>query len=87
MEVAALLPAPASSTDIGACSVLPTGLIGKTIGEIESLPEDVRAFILRVRRAEAIIEFLDELVIHENDVVAVAARYARGPVLVAMMSA
>ena len=65
----------ARNFDIRAYRVTNANLIGKTIGEIESLPKDVRAFILRVRRAEAIIEFSHELVIRENDVVAVAARY------------
>ena len=52
----------ARNFDIRAYRVTNANLIGKTIGEIESLPKDVRAFILRVRRAEAIIEFSHELV-------------------------
>lgn len=65
----------ARNFDIRAYRVTNANLIGKTIGEIEALPKDVRAFILRVRRAEAIMEFSHEFVIRENDVVAVAARY------------
>src|SRR3954451_21994662 len=65
----------ARNFDIRAYRVTNANLIGKTNGEIEALPKDVRAFILRVRRAEAIIEFSHEFVIRENDVVAVAARY------------
>src|SRR5215212_10021482 len=56
----------ARTFDIRAYRVSNPIFVGKTIAEIESLPKDVRAFILRVRRAEAIIEFSHELVIHEN---------------------
>ena len=66
----------ARTFDIRAYRVSNPIFVGKTIAEIEALPKDVRAFILRVRRADALIEHTPELVLREDDVVAVAARSA-----------
>jgi len=75
-EAAEGVMSAARTFDIRAYRVTNAKFIGKTIAEIEALPKDVRAFILRVRRAEALIEPSPELVLREHDVVAVAARSA-----------
>jgi putative transport protein len=66
----------ARTFDIRAYRVTNPNLIGRTIAEIETLPTENRAFIVRVRSGERILESVPGLVIHENDVVAVVARHA-----------
>jgi putative transport protein len=66
----------ARTFDIRAYRVTNPSLIGRTIAEIETLPTENRAFIVRVRSGERILESVPGLVIHENDVVAVVARHA-----------
>jgi putative transport protein len=65
----------ARTFDIRAYRVANPNLIGRTVAEIEALPRDIRAFIVRVHRGEAFLESTRDLVIRENDVVAVVARY------------
>jgi putative transport protein len=48
--------------------------VNKTVGELEALPRDARAFILRVRHEGRIIEPEPATVIHQGDVVAVLTR-------------
>jgi putative transport protein len=48
--------------------------VNRTVGELEALPRDARAFILRVRHEGRIIEPEPTTVIHQGDVVAVLTR-------------
>ena len=65
----------ARTFDLRAYRVTNPHWIGRTIAEIEALPKGVRAFVLRVRSGERILEATRDLVIQENDVVAIAARH------------
>jgi putative transport protein len=65
----------ARTFDLRAYRVTNPHWIGRTIAEIEALPKGVRAFVLRVRSGESILEATRDLVIRENDVVAIAARH------------
>ena len=60
-------------------------MIGKTVGQVEALPKDVRVFISRIRHAGVIVEARPDSVIHKDDVVAVMTRsetlMARGTVI------
>ncbi|HKZ08019.1 MAG TPA: aspartate-alanine antiporter [Methylomirabilota bacterium] len=60
-------------------------MIGKTVGQIEAFPKDVRVFISRVRHAGVIVEARPDTVIQKDDVVAVMTRsealMARGTVI------
>ena len=60
-------------------------MIGKTVGQLEALPRDVRVFISRIRHAGEIVEVRPDTVIHKDDVVAVMTRsealMARGTVI------
>jgi len=49
-------------------------LLNMTVAQLEALPQDVRIFIARIRRAGEIIEATPATVIRQNDVVAVMAR-------------
>src|SRR5437763_15898801 len=49
-------------------------LIGRSIGELESLPTEARVFISRIRREGEIIEATPDLVLREGDLVAVLSR-------------
>ena len=46
-------------------------LVNRTVAEIESLPQDTRVFISRVRHDGAIVEPAPDTVIHKGDVIAV----------------
>jgi putative transport protein len=61
--------------DIRAYRVAADGLVNKTVGQIEGLPRDVRAFILRVRREGTLLDAEPTTVIRRDDVVAVATRH------------
>jgi putative transport protein len=60
-------------------------MIGKTVGQLEALPRDVRVFISRIRHGGTIVEVQPDTVIHKDDVVAVMTRsealMARGTVI------
>ena len=60
-------------------------MIGKTVGQVEALPKDVRVFISRIRHVGVIVEARPDSVIHKDDVVAVMTRsealMARGTVI------
>ena len=60
--------------DVRAYRVTNQKLFNKTIAELEALPKDLRAFIVRVRSDGRIIEPNPELIIRENDVIAVIGR-------------
>jgi putative transport protein len=49
-------------------------LLNKTVAQLEALPQDVRIFVARIRRAGEIIEATPATVILQDDVVAVMAR-------------
>ena len=60
--------------DVRAYRVTNDALVNKTVGDLEGLPRDFRAFVLRVRRQGALIEAEPSTVIRRDDVVAVATR-------------
>jgi putative transport protein len=60
--------------DVRAYCVTNQKLFNKTIAELEALPKDLRAFIVRVRSDGQIVEPNPELIIRENDVIAVIGR-------------
>lgn len=64
----------ARAFDVRAYQVSNPQLIGKTVAEIEALPKGTRAFILRVRSGDRLLEPAPELVIRDGDVVAIMAR-------------
>ncbi|MEP9375892.1 aspartate-alanine antiporter [Aquabacter sp. CN5-332] len=61
--------------DVRAYRVTNTKLFNRSIAELEAMPEDVRAFIVRVRRGETLLDPTPDLVILEGDVAAVIARH------------
>jgi putative transport protein len=60
--------------DVRAYRVTNQNLINKTVAELEALPRDLRAYIVRVRSNGCVIEPTPELIIRENDVIAVIGR-------------
>ncbi len=64
----------ARSFDVRAYRVTNPDLIDRTVAQLEALPEDVRVFIVRVRRGGEIIEPTPDTVIRRDDVVAITAR-------------
>jgi putative transport protein len=74
---AALEPGVVSAAkvfDIRAYRVANPELMNRTVAELETLPQDVRVFIVRIRRGGEIIESLPNAVIQQDDVVAVLTR-------------
>lgn len=61
--------------DIRAYRVTNPELFGKSIKEIEALPKQIRAYIVRVRHGDKVIEPNPDTIISENDVVAVITRH------------
>jgi putative transport protein len=61
--------------DVRAYRVTNDALVSKTVAEIETLPKDIRFFILRIRREAALLDPEPTTVIRRDDVVAVATRY------------
>lgn len=61
--------------DIRAYRVDYPEMFGKSIREIEALPEQIRAYIVRVRHEGKVIEPTPNTIISENDVVAVITRH------------
>ncbi|MGH7795072.1 MAG: aspartate-alanine antiporter [Candidatus Binatia bacterium] len=62
------------SFDVRVYRVTNEKLVNKSIAQIEAMPQDVRVFIQRIRRAGAIIEPEATTVIQRGDVIAVMAR-------------
>jgi putative transport protein len=60
--------------DVRAYRVTNPNLVNRTVAEVEALPQDIRVFIVRIRRGGEIIEPTLATVIHQDDVVAVMAR-------------
>lgn len=60
--------------DIRAYRVTNRELVGRTVAELEALPQSARVFIVRLRRAGEIVEVRPDSVIQQDDVVAVLAR-------------
>lgn len=60
--------------DVRAYRVANSLLFGRTVAEIEALPKAARAYILRIRRGEALLEPSAELVLRQDDIIAVMAR-------------
>lgn len=61
--------------DVRAYRVTNPKIANRSIAEIEAMPEDVRAFIARVRRGDALLDPAPDLVILEGDIAAVIARH------------
>jgi putative transport protein len=60
--------------DVRAYRVTNDTFVNKTVGELETLPRDFRAFVLRIRRQGKIIEVDRTTTIKRDDVVVVATR-------------
>ncbi len=60
--------------DVRAYRVTNPILVNQTIAAIEAMPRDVRFFLLRIRHKGQIIEPTPEIVIQQDDVVAIIAR-------------
>jgi putative transport protein len=60
--------------DIRAYRVVNPAFAGKTVAQLEALPQDIRAYILRIRRDGAIIEAAPDTVVRLDDVVAIVGR-------------
>jgi putative transport protein len=60
--------------DIRAYRVTNPAFANKTVAELEALPQDIRAYILRIRRDGAIIEAAPDTVVRLDDVVAIIGR-------------
>jgi len=60
--------------DVRAYRVTNDAIVNKTVGELENLPRDFRAFVLRIRRQGRIIEVDRTTTIKRDDVVVVATR-------------
>jgi putative transport protein len=65
---------PSRSFGVRAYRVTSEKLLNKTVAELENMPRDVRVFIQRIRRDNAIIEPKPDTVVRHGDVVAVATR-------------
>lgn len=61
--------------DVRAYRVTNPELFGRSIKEIETLPKQIRAYIVRVRHGDKVIEPTRDTIISENDVVAVITRH------------
>jgi putative transport protein len=61
--------------DIRAYRVTNPKLVNRTIADLEATPKDIRAFIVRVRRGDLLLDPDPTLVIREGDVIAVISRY------------
>ncbi|HEY6200501.1 MAG TPA: aspartate-alanine antiporter [Candidatus Binatia bacterium] len=60
--------------DVRAYRATNAKIFGKSVAELERLPEDFRFFIQRIRRGEVIVTAEPDVVIREGDVLAVMAR-------------
>ena len=61
--------------DVRAYRVTSPRLFNRTIAEIEAMPVDVRAFIVRVRSGDKLLDPAADIVIREGDIVAVLSRH------------
>lgn len=60
--------------DVRAYRIANNQLIGRTVAETEALPKAARAYILRIRRGEVLLEPAPDLVLRQDDIIAVMAR-------------
>ena len=60
--------------DVRAYRVTNPALVNRSVAELEAMPKDIRAFIIRIRHLGEIIEPRPTSVIHQDDIVAVMAR-------------
>lgn len=60
--------------DIRAYRVTNEAIDNRTVAQIEAMPQDVRVFIVRIRRGGEIIEVTGASVVHSGDIVAAIAR-------------
>ncbi|KRE16762.1 hypothetical protein ASE66_09115 [Bosea sp. Root483D1] len=60
--------------DVRAYRIANSELFERTVAELEALPKAARAYILRIRRGEALLEPAPDLVLRQDDVIAVMAR-------------
>jgi len=74
-EAAEYIMSAARSFDVRAYRVTNPELINKTVSQIEKLPQQIRAFIVRVRSGGNIARATPDLVVHEGDVIAVITPY------------
>lgn len=61
--------------DIRAYRVANPKLFNRTIADLEATPKDIRAFVVRVRSGEQLLDPAPTLVIREGDVIAVISRH------------
>ncbi|QJP15723.1 aspartate-alanine antiporter [Starkeya sp. ORNL1] len=61
--------------DIRAYRVANPTLFNRTIADLEATPKDIRAFVVRVRSGEQLLDPAPTLVIREGDVIAVISRH------------
>jgi putative transport protein len=64
----------ARTFDVRAYRVTNPQLVGKTVAQLEALPKDLRAFIVRLRGKSGIVEPTPNTVIREGDIIAVIGR-------------
>ena len=64
----------ARAFDVRAYRVTNPQLFGKTVAQLEALPKDLRAFIVRLRSKGGIVEPTPNTVIREGDIIAVIGR-------------
>ena len=60
--------------DVRAYRVTNPALVNHTVAELEAMPQDVLAFIVRIRQRGEIVESQPNLVVRQDDIVAVIAR-------------
>ncbi|HEX7232343.1 MAG TPA: aspartate-alanine antiporter [Candidatus Binatia bacterium] len=65
---------PSRIFDVRAYRVANEQLVNKTVAELETMPQEARVFIQRIRRGKAILEPEPSTLIERNDVIAVMAR-------------
>jgi putative transport protein len=65
---------PSRSFGVRAYRVTNEKLINKTVAELEAMPKDMRVFIQRIRRGDAIMEAEPTTLIRQGDIIAVATR-------------
>lgn len=66
----------ARAFDVRAYRVTNPEIINRTVAQFERRPQGVRAFILRVRSGEQVVQATPSLIIREGDVIAVIGQYA-----------
>ena len=65
---------PARFFDVRAYRVTNPELVGKTVAQLEAMPEDYRISVLRIRHAGEIVEATSDAALQRDDVVVVLAR-------------